>query len=115
MEASYNYSPNYFGADVYPLTPQLARQDNLSITYGAVISRVNPGSTAEQAGLSSGEVIISVDNFAIHDSLDLDAAVAAIPGYAKGASQLHQFWPKRETTYVTMLSDPYRSTQLFIF
>lgn len=115
MEASYNYSPNYFGADVYPLTPQLARQDNLSITYGAVISRVNQGSTAEQAGLSSREVIISVDNFAIHDSLDLDAAVAAIPGYAKVPVTYISSGRNVETTYVTMLSDPYRSTQLFIF
>ncbi len=115
ISAIYNYSPNYFGADVYPLTPRFARQDNLSITYGAVVSRVNAEGSAARVGLVPGDVITAVNNTPIHDSLDLEVAIAAIPAYADVPISYVRPNQTLYTTHVTITSDPYRATQLFMF
>jgi serine protease Do len=75
------------GVGLQPLTPQLRQQLQLSDSVrGAVIAEVQPGSTAEQAGLQAGDVIVGVGEHAvtspaeatraIHDSLKASQAVA---------------------------------------
>ena len=75
------------GVGLQALTPNLRQQLQLPDTvHGAVIAEVKPGSTAEQAGLQAGDVIVGVGDHgvnspaeatkAIHDSLKSSQAVA---------------------------------------
>jgi Do/DeqQ family serine protease len=50
-----------FGLAVKTLTPQLARQYDISATEGVVITRVEPGSEAEAQGLQPGDLITRVN------------------------------------------------------
>jgi serine protease Do len=70
-----------------PLTPNLRQQLQLPDSVkGAVIAEVKPGSTAEQAGLQAGDLIVGVGDKsignpaeatrAIRDSLKASQAVA---------------------------------------
>jgi serine protease Do len=52
----------YLGILIQPLTPALAKEFKLpENTRGAIISRVQPGSPAEKAGLKIGDVVVSID------------------------------------------------------
>jgi Do/DeqQ family serine protease len=59
------------GIVVQDLTPDLAQAFGLHQRGGAVVAKVTPGSSAEQAGLRSGDVIVSLDDRAISSSSDL--------------------------------------------
>jgi Do/DeqQ family serine protease len=59
------------GLVVQDLTPELARAFDLQPRGGAVVAQVTPGSAAEQAGLRSGDVIVSLDGRAVTGSSDL--------------------------------------------
>jgi serine protease Do len=75
------------GVALSPITPQLRQQLDLGDSQrGVVITQVQPGSTAEQAGLQAGDVIVGVGeknvantaeaSHAIRDSLKQNQAVA---------------------------------------
>ncbi len=75
------------GVGLQALTSNLRQQLQLpDSVHGAVIAEVKPGSTAEQAGLQAGDVIVGVGDHgvsspaeatkAIHDSLKSSQAVA---------------------------------------
>jgi len=49
------------GVAVQDLTPELARALRTDSTNGAVVSRVEPGSAAEAAGLRAGDLIVAVN------------------------------------------------------
>ncbi len=53
------------------LTPDLASAFGLRQRGGAVVASVTPGSAAEQAGLRSGDVVVSIDDRAVGGSSDL--------------------------------------------
>ncbi len=57
------------------LTPELAQAFGLQRRGGAVVAQVTPGSAAEQAGVRSGDVIVSLDGRALANSSDLRNAV----------------------------------------
>lgn len=59
------------GVYIQPVTPALAQALGLDVTHGALITQVEPGSSAEQAGLEPGDVIIAVDGREIRDADDL--------------------------------------------
>lgn len=67
----------FLGVRPVPLTPQLAQRFNLETEGGAVVYTVIPGSPAEQAGLTPGDVIVSVDGEQIETVEDLLAALRA--------------------------------------
>jgi serine protease Do len=46
---------------VEPVTPELAKQQNLDATSGLLVTRVDPDSLAFQAGLRTGQVILAVN------------------------------------------------------
>jgi serine protease Do len=50
------------GMDVQNLTPQLAKQLGVNAEHGVVIANVQPGSRAEEAGLSVGMVILEANH-----------------------------------------------------
>jgi serine protease Do len=56
------------GVTVQPLTPELAETLNVSDARGALVSGVEPGSPAEQAGLKAGDVIVALDSRKVADA-----------------------------------------------
>ena len=56
------------GISTQDLTPDLVKAFGISENYGAVISRVQAGSSAERAGLETGDIIRVVNNLKIESS-----------------------------------------------
>lgn len=52
----------WLGVQASPLSPQLAHAFNLSSTNGLIVTSVDLGSPAEQAGLLAGDVIIRINS-----------------------------------------------------
>jgi len=53
------------GVTTQDLTPELVKAFNLQSQHGAVISRVETGSSAEKAGIEPGDIIVAVNGQAI--------------------------------------------------
>ena len=69
------------GVGIQSVDPSLAETFGLDKARGALVSRVEPGSPAAQAGLKEGDVILEFDGKSIAKSNDLPAAVAQVaPG-----------------------------------
>jgi serine protease Do len=73
-----------FGLTVEPLTREAARQLDVDATSGVVVTRVQPGSNAADAGLQPGDVIEDVDrqpvksSDALRDALSKGSAPALL-------------------------------------
>ncbi len=66
------------GVLIQDLTPELSEALNLDITHGAVITRVEPGSPAEDAGIAPGDVVVAVDDIEVTSSADLRNRVGLV-------------------------------------
>jgi len=69
----------WFGITIQPLTPELAKQFNLTDDKGALIGDVIENSPAEKAGLQRGDVIIEYDGKKIDEPVQLRNMVANTP------------------------------------
>ena len=65
----------YIGVTVGAVTPTLKQQDNLTPSSGALITSVEAGSPAQQAGLQVGDVIVEFDQNPIESPDDLTTAI----------------------------------------
>lgn len=69
----------YIGVKYLTITPDIAKEQNLSVSKGALISTesgsVVSGSPAAKANLKSGDIIIKVNNITLSDSISLASAV----------------------------------------
>jgi len=59
------------GVQIQDLTPELAREFRVDHDGGALITQTMPESPAEIAGLTAGDVIISVNRKSVHSGADL--------------------------------------------
>jgi serine protease Do/serine protease DegQ len=59
------------GVLIQDLTPELAEGLNLHISQGAVVTRVEADSPAEEAGVVAGDVVVAVDGIDVTGSADL--------------------------------------------
>lgn len=59
------------GVLIQDITPDLAEALDIEYTAGAVVTKVEPDTPAEEAGLKSGDVIIAVDDRLVRGSADL--------------------------------------------
>jgi serine protease Do len=66
------------GLTVQRLTPQIAESLGLDKTDGVVVSAVEPGSAADEAGVRRGDIILEVDRKAIRTVDDYKKAIAAV-------------------------------------
>jgi serine protease Do len=66
------------GLTVQRLTPQMAESLGLDKSEGVVVSAVEPGSTADEAGIRRGDVIVEVDRKPVRNLDEYKKAVAAI-------------------------------------
>jgi serine protease Do len=53
--------PSAFGLRVTNLTPEIAAQLGVGIDTGVLVSDVDPGSPAEEAGLQRGDIVVEVN------------------------------------------------------
>ena len=56
------------GIAVQDVTPEIAAAMRVGATEGAVVAQVEPGSSAERAGLRRGDVVVAIDGVPIHSS-----------------------------------------------
>jgi serine protease Do len=73
------------GLTVQRLTPQMAESLGLDRTEGVVVTAVEPGSAADEAGIRRGDVIMEVDRKPIRN---LDEYKKAVAGIRKGRGVL---------------------------
>lgn len=66
------------GLTVQGVTPQIAESLGLDQTDGVVVTAVEPGSPADDAGLRRGDVILEIGNSRIRNLVDYKKAVAGI-------------------------------------
>ncbi|MGB3635629.1 MAG: trypsin-like peptidase domain-containing protein [Rubrobacteraceae bacterium] len=68
-------STAYLGIGLADLSPQDAEQFDLPVDSGAIVTNVEPGSAADNAGIRTEDIITTVDETPIEDSGDLLAAL----------------------------------------
>lgn len=61
----------HIGVQIQDLTPELAKEFGVAHDGGALIAQVMTDSPAENAGLTAGDVIISVNRNSVHSGADL--------------------------------------------
>jgi serine protease Do len=63
--------PTALGMRVQNLTPEIAEQLGLEDDHGVVVSAIEPGSPADEAGIRRGDVILEADRQAVKDVKEL--------------------------------------------
>jgi Do/DeqQ family serine protease len=66
------------GVDTYPVSPDIAQALGLSGAEGALVTQVLLGSPAEQAGVRSGDVIVSINRATVMVPADVRNAVGLL-------------------------------------
>ena len=74
MTDGYVTNKPYIGITPQNMTAQMAQQYRYDVTQGVFVCSVEPGSSAEKAGLQMGDVITKIGDTAISDMNDLNAA-----------------------------------------
>jgi S1-C subfamily serine protease len=67
----------FLGVATQSVTPAIARQQNLAVSSGALVTRVTPGSAAAEAGIREGDVIVAIAGEAVNEASDVQALVRA--------------------------------------
>jgi serine protease Do len=93
--------PVAFGLRAKNIGPDLAAQMGLEDEVGVVITEVQPGSPADEAGLEPGDIIVEVDRKEIADVRELNERL----GTSKG-SVLVLVRRGDNTLYIPMKSSP---------
>ncbi len=76
LRANGSVTRGYIGVSVQAVTPELAKALGLVVADGALVAQVSPGSPAERAGITRGDLIRSFDGKPIRKLSDLSRAVA---------------------------------------
>jgi serine protease Do len=108
------------GIGIQTITPTLAAALNLPRRYGVVISDVQPGSTAEAAGVQIGDVLAGVDGKAVENlpfaafhflSLETGGKVHLdlLRGRARFALDAKVMDPPHDMDQIAALADPEKS------
>jgi serine protease Do len=79
LRATGKVSRGYLGVLIQPIEPEMAEMLGLDDTKGALVSKVEPGSPADKAGLKSGDVIVEFDGTPIEKMEELPRRVANSP------------------------------------
>ena len=86
-----------WGVSLQDLTPDLRDQLQIpSDVHGAVVADVQPGSSAEDAGIQRGDVILEVNRKPVHSAQEVQQALSNVP---KGQDALVLVWSNGGNTY----------------
>jgi S1-C subfamily serine protease len=66
------------GVDTYPVSPDIAQALGLSGAEGALVTQVMLGSSAEQAGIHSGDVIVAINHATVMVPADVRNAIGLL-------------------------------------
>lgn len=64
------------GVQIEDVDADFAEKRGLNVVQGVHISRVNPGSAAEESGMQAGDVIVAIDNHVVNSVSELQEWVA---------------------------------------
>src|ERR1700691_1528594 len=59
------------GVNIYNVTPDIAKEFGLTESSGALVAGVAPGSSAERAGVKTGDIITSINRATMKDATEL--------------------------------------------
>ncbi|WP_163865102.1 trypsin-like peptidase domain-containing protein [Myxococcus eversor] len=93
--------PSWVGLDAVDLTPRAARQLGWDRSYGALVTAVETGSPADQAGVKRGDIVAELGGSRIQDAEDFDTRVRGYPArsafplvlFREGATRTLQLTP----------------------
>jgi S1-C subfamily serine protease len=85
-----NVKRGYLGVGLTDLTPELRSHFGVPENAGVLISRVEPGSPAEKAGIKVGDILTSVAGAPVESSLTVRAKVRDAAGGAPLAIELRR-------------------------
>ena len=86
-----------WGVGLADLTPQVRQQvDAANDVNGALVEKVVPGSSADNAGLRRGDIITEVNRHPVHSAADVQKELASVP---KGEDALVLVWSNGGTTF----------------
>ena len=87
----------HWGVGLSDLTPDIRQQLQApGDIHGAVIEQVQPGSSADNAGLQRGDVIVQVNRHDVQSASDVKQALASVP---KGTDALLLVWSNGGNTF----------------
>jgi serine protease Do len=84
LRASGSVTRGWLGVVIQRITPELAEQFDLPDKQGALVSKVEPGGPADEAGIQRGDVIIEFQGEPIEEMEELPRVVAETPVGTKG-------------------------------
>ncbi|HEY3518285.1 MAG TPA: Do family serine endopeptidase [Gammaproteobacteria bacterium] len=73
-----NVQRGRIGVAIQDVTPGLAQALELTTDHGALVTQVEPGSPAEQAGIQAGDVVVAIGDQAIDSSADVRNTVGLV-------------------------------------
>jgi serine protease Do len=95
--ASNGHGKARWGLGLTDMTPELRQQLQASSDlHGAIVEQVQPGSSADNAGLQRGDVIVSVNRQPMQNAADVHKALSAVP---QGQDALVLVWSNGGTTF----------------
>jgi S1-C subfamily serine protease len=59
------------GVNIYPVTPDIAKEFGLTDSTGALVAGVVQGSSADRAGVKTGDIITSINGVTMKDAAEL--------------------------------------------
>lgn len=80
LEAAGEPIPDALGMTVQEITPKIARNLRHKAQGGVMITKIRPGSSADEAGLQVQDIIVSINRKAIRSLKDYTNALALKPG-----------------------------------
>jgi serine protease Do/serine protease DegQ len=95
------------GVSVYPVNPEIAKEYGLEESSGALVSGVLPGSSADRAGIKTGDIITSVNGTAIKGAAELRNTIGLLGiGDKVEVGLLRDGKPRKIMALVTEASAP---------
>ena len=86
-----------WGIGLADLTPEIRQQTQAGNTvHGAVVEKVIPGSSADDAGIQRGDIITEVNRHPVHSAADVQKELSSVP---KGEDALVLVWSNGGTTF----------------
>jgi len=100
----------YIGVNISNIDPQLRSDENLEVSEGAYVRGLLSGGAAEMAGLETGDIIVSVEDFPIKSVTELQEQVGKYrPGDEIEVGILRQ---NEKRSIEVLLRDRYGNTEL---
>lgn len=98
------------GVQINNLTSDFARENNLEVNAGAYVAAVQPNSAAKEAGIETGDVIVSIDEHTIRNTAELIGYV----GSKRPGDKLNVVVNRngREMTYNAILKNREGTTEI---